>query len=157
MIQCGVDCNYYYYYYLLYQLGTGGCTQKAQPIQVVYPTPIICMHIYTSGNTLLQTFTHMIHINFIMFLSLNSCIPYNFLINYHHRYFPKSIKRRMSTSHELGVAKPLFKREDFFLSLSINIPLNSYANSNKIIFKFNQQAGMHVAWFSHDPGGGMTL
>ena len=28
---------YYYYYYLLYQLGTGGHSQKAQPILDVYP------------------------------------------------------------------------------------------------------------------------
>ena len=30
-------CDIRYYYYLLYQLGTGGRTQKAQPIQGVYP------------------------------------------------------------------------------------------------------------------------
>ena len=28
----------FYYYYQLYQLGTGGCLQKAQPVQSVNPS-----------------------------------------------------------------------------------------------------------------------
>ena len=33
-----------FYFYLLYQLGTGGCTQKAELIQGIYP------HCHTNGS-----------------------------------------------------------------------------------------------------------
>jgi len=34
-----VKSSHIYYYYLLYQLGTGGRTQKAQPVWDAYPKP----------------------------------------------------------------------------------------------------------------------
>ena len=32
-----IDLFNYYYYHLVYQLGTGGHTQKAEPLQGAYP------------------------------------------------------------------------------------------------------------------------
>ena len=37
MVDLMVAEGCYYCYYLLYQLGTGGCTQKAEPVRSVYP------------------------------------------------------------------------------------------------------------------------
>ena len=41
----GYKTLYHYYYYLLCQLGTGGRSQKAQPIQGAYPlySKIMCV------------------------------------------------------------------------------------------------------------------